>query len=290
MLRSMYSAVSGLRSHQTMMDVTGNNVSNVNTAGYKSSRTTFQETLTDLVRGGTMGIAGEQGGVNPMQLGLGSQVAATDMVFTQGASQNTGRPTDVAIQGDGFFVVESGGEDYFTRAGAFTVDAGGNLVGPGGEMVQGWVADPPEELDDDTVVAGAGIADNDLDALSSVTIDPEAYTDISIAEDGMVTGRDEDGTLFALAQLATVRFANAGGLERAGNGLYAESPNAGEVVLDTPGQDGLGGLQGGVLEMSNVDLAEEFTNLIMAQRGFQANARSITTSDELLQELVNLKR
>lgn len=273
MLRSMFSAVAGLRAHQTMMDVTGNNVANVNTAGFKSSRTTFQETLTQLQRGGTAGAAGT-GGQNPMQIGLGTQVAATDMVFTQGASQTTGRGTDVAIQGEGMFVVESGGERFFTRAGAFNFDSAGNLVTPGGDIVQGWTG------------AGSG----DPAALTDVNIDMEAYTDITIGADGVVTGRDAAGDLQDLFQLALARFGNVEGLERYGNGLFRESPASGGIFIDAPGEDGLGVLQAGTLEMSNVDLAQEFTNLILSQRGFQANARTITTSDELLQELVNLKR
>ena len=269
MLRSMFSAVSGLRSHQTMMDVTGNNVANVNTAGYKASRTTFQETLTQMVRGGTAPGAA-QGGVNPMQLGLGAQVSATELVFGQGASQATGRATDVAIQGDGFFVVETDVGQAFTRSGAFSIDGGGNLVGQGGEFVQG-------------TPAGGG-------ALGRITIDREAYTDIAIGADGTVTGRAADGTIEPLFQLAMARFPNPGGLQRAGNGHYLDAPAAGDVIVGVPGQNGLGTLQSGTLEMSNVDMAQEFTNLILAQRGFQANARTITTSDELLQELVNLKR
>src|SRR6056297_1499504 len=135
MLRSMFSAVSGLRSHQTMMDVTGNNIANVNTAGYKSTRTTFQETLTQLIRGGTQGQTDEAGGQNPMQIGLGVQVAATDLVFTQGASQVTGRSTDVAIQGEGFFTVQGpNNTTFFARAGAFSWDSEGQLVTPNGEM------------------------------------------------------------------------------------------------------------------------------------------------------------
>jgi flagellar hook protein FlgE len=284
MLRSMFSAVSGLRSHQTMMDVTGNNVANVNTAGYKATRTTFQETLTQIVRGGTAGVAGNQGGQNPMQLGLGAQVASTDLVYTQGASQVTGRPTDVAIQGDGFFVVEFGGANYFMRSGAFGLDNEGNLVAPGGEMVRGWMAPTPGP--------GAAIpAAGDETQLENLTIDPDDYTDISIGADGTITGRfAADGELHVIGQLAMARFPNPGGLVRAGNGLFADSPAAGGSIIDIPGQEGLGTLQSGTLEMSNVDLAQEFTNLILAQRGFQANARTITTSDELLQELVNLKR
>ncbi|MTV27339.1 flagellar hook-basal body complex protein [Nitriliruptoraceae bacterium ZYF776] len=273
MLRSMFSAVSGLRSHQTMMDVTGNNVSNVNTAGYKSSRTTFQETLTQVVRGGTAAGMGGQGGVNPMQLGLGSQVGATDMVFSQGASQVTGRATDVAIQGDGFFVVQSQGQTYYTRAGAFSVDAAGFLVAPGGELLQGRMA---------------GAAPDS--PLTSLQLDLAAYSDIAIGGDGSITGRDATGALQQLGQIGMARFANPNGLTRAGNGLFAVSPNSGAAQIGTPGEAGYGTLQSGTLEMSNVDLAQEFTNLILAQRGFQANARTITASDELLQELVNLKR
>jgi flagellar hook protein FlgE len=272
MLRSMFSAVSGLRSHQTMMDVTGNNVANVNTAGYKATRTTFQETLTQIVRGGTAG-GPAQGGQNPMQLGLGAKVAATDLVFTQGASQVTGRPTDVAIQGDGFFVVERGGQQFFLRAGAFSLDDLGQLVAPGGELVQGYAP------------GGAG------GPLGPIRVDPSVYNDVSIGADGTVTARRaDDGTLEAVGQLALARFPNTGGLRRAGNGLFEADPAAGAAILGTAGANGLGSLQGGTLEMSNVDLAQEFTNLILSQRGFQANARTITTSDELLQELVNLKR
>lgn len=270
MLRSMFSAVSGLRSHQTMMDVTGNNVANVNTAGYKATRTTFQETLTQLVRGGTAGVASGQGGVNPMQLGLGTRVAATDMIYTQGASQVTGRPTDLAIQGDGFFVVDSGGQQLYMRAGAFSLDNTGNLVAPGGELVLGW---------------GTG------GGFGPINVPPATYNDVAIGSDGTVSARRADnGELEALGQVALARFPNAAGLTRAGNGMFAPSPASGAVIIDAPGQQGLGTLQAGTLEMSNVDLAQEFTNLILAQRGFQANARTITTSDELLQELVNLKR
>ncbi|MFA9446421.1 flagellar basal-body rod protein FlgF [Egicoccus sp. AB-alg6-2] len=264
MLRSMFSAVSGLRSHQTMMDVTGNNVANVNTAGYKAVRTTFQETLTQVVRGGGAGGA-DNGGVNPMQLGLGSSVAATDLIFTQGASQVTGRATDVAIQGDGFFVVQdAGGNDFYTRAGAFGVDSAGNLVTPEGLRVVGSDGNP--------IVLGQGA------------------TDIAIGPNGAITGKI-NGVGQELGQIALARFPNPGGLTRVGNGLYDAGGAAGEAIVGTPGDaNGLGGLQSGTLEMSNVDLASEFTNLILAQRGFQANSRTITASDELLQELVNLKR
>ncbi len=276
MLRSMFAAVSGLRSHQTMMDVTGNNVSNVNTAGYKASSTTFEETLTQLVRGGAAGDAGA-GGTNPIQIGLGAGVSNISQVFTQGASQVTGRPLDVAIQGEGFFLVNAGGgEDMLMRAGSFAFDSAGNLVAPGGQIARGW-----------TDLADAG-DEAELEDLTIANVND--YSDLTINASGVVTGRDATGELQELAQLAMVRFTNPGGLINVGGGMYSPSPNAGDLILGTAGVDGLGTLQGGTLEMSNVDLAQEFTNLILAQRGYQANARTITASDELLQELVNLKR
>jgi flagellar hook protein FlgE len=283
MLRSMFSAVSGLRSHQTMMDVTGNNVANVNTAGYKATRTTFQETLTQLTRGGTAGVAGGggQGGINPMQLGLGSQVVSTDLIYSQGASQTTGRATDVAIQGDGFFVVQGvTAEPRYMRAGSFSLDNQGQLVTPAGFRVQGYQVD-----------AGGNLLNGPDDPLATIVIDPEVYNDLSISGNGTVMARNAaSGELEVVGQLALARFANPGGLVRDGNGLFTAAAASGNAIVGAPGNDGLGTLQAGMLEMSNVDLAQEFTNLILAQRGFQANARTISTSDEMLQELVNLKR
>ncbi len=273
MLRSMFSAVSGLRSHQTMMDVTGNNIANVNTPGYKAQRTTFQETLTQLIRGGAAGQLGPGGAgwQNPMQIGLGVQVASTDMIDTQGASQLTGRLTDVAIQGTGFFVVEAaGGAQFYMRAGAFSFDSDGQLVSPNGERVLSLVDGAP----------GAPIR-----------VDFDDYTDVGINQLGEVVGLAQDGSAEIIAQMVLARFPSHGGLQRAGNGLFAESVASGPPIYGAPGgMEGHGRLQAGTLEMSNVDLAAEFTGLILAQRGFQANARTITTSDELLQELVNLKR
>jgi flagellar hook protein FlgE len=261
----MFSGVSGLRSHQTMMDVVGNNISNVNTAGYKSARATFQEALTQVVRGASAPAAGVAG-VNPMQLGLGARMAAVDGVFSQGATQVTGRVTDLAVQGEGFFVVQVNGQTFYTRSGAFSFDASGALVGPAGESV----TDP----------AGAPIV-----------VNPAGYSDIAIGADGVITGRDvATGAITNLATVATATFNNPGGLVRTGGSLYAASVNSGAAQVGQPGTGTRGLLQGGTLEMSNVDLAQEFTNLIMAQRGFQANARTITASDEMLQDLVNLKR
>src|SRR4051812_20927709 len=138
MLRSMFSGISGLRAHQQMMDVTGNNIANVNTAGFKTSQTTFQDTLSQMVRA-SGAPQGQSGGTNPAQVGLGVKLGAISTNFSQGAAQTTGKSTDLMIQGDGFFVVRSGGEQLFTRAGAFDWDANGSLVNSNGNIVQGWM-------------------------------------------------------------------------------------------------------------------------------------------------------
>ena len=139
MLRSLYSGISGLRAHQTMLDVTGNNIANVNTAGFKASSTQFQDTLSQLQQGAT-GPQAETGGSNPAQIGLGVRVAGVTTNFAQGSSQSTGRATDLMISGDGFFVTSKGGSQLFTRAGAFSPDAANQLVSPDGGILQGWTA------------------------------------------------------------------------------------------------------------------------------------------------------
>jgi flagellar hook protein FlgE len=280
MLRSMFSAVSGLRSHQTMMDVVGNNISNVNTTGFKASRATFQEALTQVVRGGSGPIANNLAGVNPLQIGLGTRMGAIDAVFSQGATQLTGRLTDVAIQGDGFFVVQMQNQTFYSRAGAFNLDANNTLTGPNGERVQGWAV-PNPAVGQDT---NPGQAPQDL------TLNMDGITDLAIGADGKIMGRNVDGEVVVLGEIAIARFPNPGGLTRGTGGLFTASPASGGANVGSIADGERGTLQSGTLEMSNVDLAQEFTNLIMAQRGFQANARTITASDELLQDLVNLKR
>ncbi|MFO8076233.1 MAG: flagellar hook-basal body complex protein [Egibacteraceae bacterium] len=299
MLRSMFAGVSGLRSHQTMMDTVGNNISNINTHGYKSSRTTFQDALYQTIRGATGGAEdgvddadGDAGGVNPTQVGLGARVASIDQNFSQGGLQTTNRATDMAIDGEGFFVVSDEGEvgeggdgALFTRNGAFSFDENGRLVTGNGQFVMGYedpdVTDDGADLD---MISADGLVDGDGDDLAISDL-----SDISVGNDGLITGRTSGGEEVTIGRLALANFDNPNGLTRAGNSMFTTSVNSGDPAFSQPG-DGSGVTQGGVLEMSNVDLAEEFTNLIMAQRGFQANSRTITTSDEMLQELVNLKR
>jgi flagellar hook protein FlgE len=249
MLRSLFAGISGLRANQTMLDVTGNNIANANTIGFKGSTVVFQDTLSQLLTGAA-GANGGRGGTNAIQVGLGVQVASTGTSFNQGSAQTTGRVTDLMIQGDGMFVVKRGSEELFTRAGSFTFDEAGALVTPTGSYVQGY----------------------------------------QLNADGKVRGVFSDGVQRDICQLAVADFTNPMGLEKVGETAFRASANSGDALVGVAGEGRRGTLLGGALEMSNVDLAAEFTNLILAQRGFQASSRVITTSDQVLEELVNIKR
>lgn len=272
MLRSLYSGVSGMRGFQTKLDVIGNNIANVNTVGFKASTVTFKDMLSQTMQGVTAPVDG-RGGVNPMQVGLGVQLAAIQTVHTGGSAMTTNNGFDLRIDGDGFFaVVENEDQEvpYLTRLGALTLDAEGKLVTQDGLLV----------LDSD---GGAIIMEDD-------------WTSVSISQSGELVVKTEDGeTLNTEIFIGMVNVVNPSGLEKIGNSLYQITPNAvfeGEWELTTANNPemGTGSIIAGQLEMSNVDLTNEFTEMIIAQRGFQANSRIITTSDEILQELVNLKR
>lgn len=269
MLRSMYSGISGLRNFQTKLDVIGNNISNVNTYGFKKGRTIFKDLISQTVAGATApGDGTTRGGVNPKQVGLGSQLAAIDTIHSGGSTQFTGNTLDLAISGDGFFQVRDGEQMFYTRAGNFYLDKEGFIVDSSGRYLMG---------------------DN-----GPIQIDVEA-TSMAIGQNGEVSYvmADEDAPVPA-GTIQLVKFSNPGGLEKVGGNLFLPTSNSGIIdegaIIGNPLEPGLGAIESGFLEMSNVDLSEEFTEMIVAQRGFQANTRIITTSDEILQELVNLKR
>ncbi|MFP4490487.1 MAG: flagellar hook protein FlgE [Spirochaetaceae bacterium] len=461
MMRSLYSGVSGLQNHQTRMDVIGNNISNVNTTGFKKGRVNFQDLLSQTMTGASRP-TDEVGGVNPKQVGLGMNVASIDTIHTQGSLETTGVNTDMAIEGDGFFVLRSGNQEFHTRAGNFGLDENGTLVNPAnGLRVQGWQA---ENVDGETFVntaadvgdlnipigskdpaAGttevelasnldkrtplipedAGAADTREGTWSvdkkiydsfgnthtmrinftrvageenqwqgEVVIDPDSETptntvvdvgpenndtntfiaefdnlgtlqgviddqgdlvdegelqvnvgfdvvdaapedgeqvrqnfnltlgevgsvvdsmtqfaeksstkafsqnghpmgyleSFKIDDSGTITGVYSNGTNRTLGQVAMSSFTNPGGLEKEGENTYTQTINSGEARIGEAGSAGKGKIIAGALEMSNVDLSQQFTDMIVTQRGFQANSKTITTSDQMLQELLTLKR
>ncbi|NLO48641.1 MAG: flagellar hook-basal body complex protein [Clostridiales bacterium] len=275
MMRSLYSGVSGLKNHQARMDVIGNNISNVNTAAYKSSRVVFQDIYSQTVKTASAGTA-TLGGTNPAQIGLGVSLGAIDIIFTSSATQRTDNPSDLAIEGDGFFVIDINGSDVggmsYTRAGNFYVDNAGYLVTSDGYFVMGY---------DPAATPSSGTLEQ---------INLTGYTGITFDDKGMIWGLDSTDTKVAVSKIALALFTNNSGLEKMGGSLYSETGSSGEPVFSVAQQGGAGKINPGGLEMSNVDLASEFTDMIVTQRGFQANSRIITTSDALLEELVNLKR
>lgn len=438
MMRSMYSAVSGLRVHQTKMDVIGNNIANVNTVGYKKGQMTFQEVFSQVIRGAGAPQGGK-GGTNPQQIGLGVGIGSINTIHTKGPTQTTDNPTDLMIDGEGFFVVtdDTNYENkYYTRAGNFTLDKAGNLVTPDGFKVLGYKVDENENITDeigpivinrsetkaptatnkiqfrgnldsrndetfttDTVIKdslgnsylvkfefkktgtetapnkwtmslgeiksedgkieikGAKLGDNTTikfdengkiigigaeDAINGLKLDfseienkeklgatfgdsgkitifdpddKDSYNKLtqyandrdikpyaengnssgkiegfSIDPSGIVSGIFTNGERKALGQVMLAKFDNPMGLQKLGNNFFVDTRNSGEAQLGKPGISGFGATKSGSLEMSNVDLSMEFTEMITTQRGFQANSRIITASDEMLQELVNMKR
>jgi flagellar hook protein FlgE len=282
MMRSMFAAISGLKVHQTMMDVVANDIANVNTIGYKASRASFKDTLSQMVRSGS-GATSTLGGTNAAQVGLGVQLSSIDNMMQSGAIQSTGSSLDLALQGDGFFRVAAWdtatsafGQNLYTRAGNFTRDKDGYLETPDGYYVIGYKATN-------------GVVDTPLSE-QRIKIDPTAKS-VSIGSDGVVTAVDSAGVVTKDYVISLAKFANDAGLERVSGTKFQSSSNSGTITNGVPGDtNGLGTIASGSVEMSNVDLAAEFTNMITAQRGFQANSRVISTADDMLQELVNLKR
>ena len=463
MMRSLYSGGSGVQNHQTRMDVIGNNISNVNTTGFKRGRVNFQDMISQQIAGAAKPTE-ELGGVNPKDVGLGMTIATIEQVFTQGNLQTTGVSTDVAIQGNGFFILKNGDESFYTRNGAFGIDKDGTLVNPSNGMrVQGWMAneingemivttaatptdliipvgskDPAKatenvkfacNLNKNTpeILEGASAADiqkgtwnteqeifdsfgnkhllsvsfrrvvgnpNQWEATVNVDVNnadytqtriglgttdgvantflvnfdnygqllsvtdsagnltpesgeivlqasytvPEANTDengnpyrqtfninlgtigsmkntitqsasisttkaysqdgytlgyldnFKIDSSGTITGVYSNGTNRVIGQIAMASFTNDRGLEKAGDSTYVESNNSGQAMIGESGVQGKGKLLSGALEMSNVDLSEQMTDMIVTQRGFQSNAKTIQTADTLLETVLGLKR
>lgn len=456
MMRSLYAGVSGLKNHQVRMDVLGNNISNVNTNGFKKGRVTFQDMLSQTLSGAARP-GDDKGGVNPQQVGLGMTIASIDTIHTNGSVQVTGKNTDLAILGEGFFINKKGNETFYTRSGNFNIDRDGMLVNPAnGYKVQGWqaqrgasgefmvntsttigdlripvgekdpakatgmvdfkcnlnsltpvvapnadlspdfvfknshsaealvydsygeahkmtvrftrqgvniwraqfsvadgtnvVSDAPGGRQNDTNILYfsfnrngtiAAVTDTQPDAapanlvegnklqanlsfrlpdgsdntiqlnfgtaglVDGVTQFDQKSTTKSVWQDGYamgymqafniddsgaITGIFSNGQKRMLGQVALATFTNPGGLEKAGSNYFMASNNSGNARVSAALTEDKGTIRAGALEMSNVDLSEEFTDMIVTQRGFQANSRTIQTSDQMLQEVLTLKR
>lgn len=310
MLRSLYSGVSGLRAHQTKMDVIGNNIANVNTYGFKASRVTFSDVYYQNIKNATAGVlptgtpaTGGLGGNNSSQVGYGSKVGSIDTVMSRSGLTMTDSSLDLSIAGEGFFQVEdTAGNLMYTRAGNLSIDNQGQLVDSQGNFVLGVVNTDTTMKAAITTATPAYDPTNAAYAAAHVVINvPDAgtpavpqsvsdLTSLSIGRNGIITGTHPTlGTLiFGRIDLAT--FDNPSGLDQIGGTRFKETAASGAAKACLPGLGGSGELVSSSLEMSNVDLAKEFADMITTQRGFQANSRVVTTSDEILQELVNLKR
>lgn len=278
MLKSLYSGVTGMRNIQTKMDVISNNIANVSTTGFKTGRVRFEDMLSQTN-------VSAQTSTNAQQVGLGVQVGSIDTVMSGGSLQSTGRALDFGIEnGDSsFFTVKEGTNTFYTRDGGFYTDPEGDLVTSGGLNVQGYMAND------------AGTLGTDLEAINipqTIVEDGnnQSLQSYSVDSSGLVVGSYSGGVSRTIGRIALTSFSNPDGLEKSGGNLYKESDNSGIGDLGNPGEPGYGSVRSGFLEMSNVDLANEFTEMIITSRSYQANSRSITTSDTMLEELINLKR
>jgi len=409
MLQAMYSGISAIEAHQERMDVIGNNIANVNTTAYKAGRVTFQDQLSQTLQGASTPNA-NIGGTNPQQVGLGVRVGSIDTLMAQGGLQSTTRPTDMAIQGNGYFMLGDSTGVSYTRDGSFTLDSNGNLVnGANGSFVLGWKADANGKIDTtkqidpsarlaipvggltavqptsavafggnlsaeataasgvytrsvvvydslgekqtvslnftrdaaantwdwsasgDAAAAGSGKISFDSSgkqtaSTGGITLTPadgaapsqaiapdfSAVTQISgsssaspttqngfgpgtlqsfgVDQTGAVTGIFNNGLTRILGQVALADFPNPEGLERGGGNAFRTTINSGLPSIGTALSSSLGKISTGYLEQSNVDLSTEFTNMIVTQRGFQANTKIVTTVDDMLNDVILMKR
>jgi flagellar basal-body rod protein FlgG len=260
MLRALYSAAAGMESQQMNLDVISNNLANVNTTGYKESKLQFQDLLYQTTRAA----GSQQGGGNELpgslQIGQGSIPIATERIFTQGDLSQTGGNLDIAIQGQGFFQVQMpDGSQAYTRDGGFKTNAQGQIVTSDGYPVQGGFEPVPT-----------------------------GTTNITISASGAVTYTTASGTTSSQIQLAN--FNNPGGLQAVGQNLYTETEASGTALLGEPTQNGLGELQQGYLELSNVSVVQEMVNLILAQRAYEVNSKAVQAADQMMQDSNNLQR
>lgn len=260
MMRSLWSAASGMQAQQLNIDVVSNNLANVNTSGFKKSRAEFEDLMYQTMKiAGSPGVDDTQVPVG-IQVGMGVRNVAVHKFFSQGDLQNTDNHLDIAIEGDGFFQVQVGEELMYTRAGAFKLNADGVIANANGYILQPEFAVPPETRN------------------------------LAISEDGRIVALDGQSNEIAAADIPLFTFVNNAGLDARGRSLYMPTQASGDALEGVPGEDNIGTLAQGFLEMSNVEIVEEMVNMIVGQRAYEMNSKSIQTSDTMLQTAINVKR
>lgn len=260
MIRALYTSQTGMRAQQQQLDVTANNLANVNTGGFKKSRVQFEDLIYQTMRAAGADTVGGNQVPTGIQVGLGTKTTAVQKIFTQGDYSETGNDLDMAIQGRGFFKILRDGVEYYTRAGAFTKDRDGYIVDHNGDRLQ------PE-----------------------FTIPPET-TNLSIDENGLITAMDSAQQILGSVQLTIHTFINPAGLSAVGGNKFLPTQASGDPLESNPGADGSGTLAQHFLEMSNVAVTEEMVNLITTQRAFDINSKGITTADQLLETTIGIVR
>ena len=281
----MSAAVSGLDAYQEQMDIIGNNIANLNTTGYKSATGNLVDAFSDTLQAATAATSSGTNGTNPEQIGTGVMTGSITNDWSSGGLNATGVASNMAINGNGFFVVQDpvSGTQYVTQDGTFSMNTNGNLVNSAGMELVGYNTSSLSGT-----IGPIQIATTGMPSTSSPTAPLTSYT---IGGNGIITVNLSDGTSFPRGQVLLQNFTDPQALTSVGNNLYSNTGNAGGLSAPgTPGSTSLGTIQSGALELSNVDLSAQMADLITAQRAFEANSKIITTSDELLQDMVNLKR
>jgi len=262
MVRSLYTAAAGMNVQQTNIDVISNNIANVNTVGFKQDRAEFTDLMYQSLNYTAKATSSTTNNPTGIDVGLGVRVSGIQKSFMQGSLKETGNALDIAIQGKGFFkIVTPDGNTVYTRSGAFKRNSDGAIVNQLGY-----------KLDPEIVI-------------------PNNLTNLSIASDGTVSAMNPvDGTITTLGQITLVDFINPAGLTPLGDGLFQASATSGDPTEGTPGSEAFGSLRQGMLESSNVKLVNSMVDLITAQRAYEANSKSLTTTDQMLQQVNQLKR
>ena len=266
-LNALYTAIGGLTNNSTSLNIAGNNIANISTTAFKSSTATFGDIINQSLLTGRG------------QIGGGSAITGINTEFNTGALIGTGNPLDMAIGGNGFFIVGAAGGTAYTRAGNFSLDNNGYLTNSQGAQLQGYMADSSGRLS--STLSSLKMDSNSLSAANT--------TAVSIGTDGTITAASANGQTKVIGRLAVATFANPQGLTSIGNNLYANSSTSGQPIVGTGGVGSAGSILSSTLEASNTDMASQFVDMIVSQRAFQANIKTIDSASQQMDDLLNIK-